>query len=445
MSNARPSTHTVAFVILSVALLAALAGCGSTLGSPAATSTPSPTSTPVPAAPKALYLASGGLKALDPATGHTLWEQSLVSSAWGAPVVSGTTVVQATSITTSSPPHGRLDAFDATTGTPLWHQELGFDTQPLLGGAGTTLFVATTAVSTTAPGAPAGVTLSALQSSDGRILWKQTIADTDIFSPLCASDGMVYLLTISSQGAYRVSAFRADTGAPAWNKTLGSGTALGFASGSGGVYVSLTPGHVPAFWRPNNNTSAHSKELAASMSRDSATGAALTTYRAQDGAQLWQAKGFITVQAAATGVVYAIQGTPQSSGDASFTALAYDAQSGHRRWQSAQLGVGDLYQDKPVTLPSGAAIYVFNAPMSAGDLHPRAYALQPSSGAQIWTSALDAYVGDSVASATAVYVVAEHATPTGITRSLMALTSATGASLWQLPLTGAARIALGYA
>ena len=89
-----------------------------------------------------------------------------------------------------------------------------------------------------------------------------------------------------------------------------------------------------------------------------------------------------------TGVVYAIQGTPQSSGDASFTALAYDAQSGHQRWQSAQLGVGDLYQDKPVTLPSGAAIYVFNAPMSAGDLHPRAYALQPSSGAQIWTTSL---------------------------------------------------------
>ena len=96
-------------------------------------------------------------------------------------------------------------------------------------------------------------------------------------------------------------------------------------------------------------------------------------------------------------------------------------------------------------MPSGAAIYVFNAPMAAGDLHPRAYALQPSSGAQIWTTSVASYVGDSVASATAVYVVAEHATPTGITRTLMALTSATGAPLWQLPLTGAARIALGYA
>jgi hypothetical protein len=172
------------------------------------------------------------------------------------------------------------------------------------------------------------------------------------------------------------------------------------------------------------------------------TGAALIAYRAQDGAQLWQATGFITVQAAAAGVVYAIQGTPQSSGDASFTTLAYDAQSGHQRWQSAQLGVGDLYQDKPVTLPSGVAIYAFNAPMSAGDLHPRAYALQPSSGAQIWTTSLDGYVGDSVASAMAVYVVAEHATPTALTRTLMALTSASGAPLWQIPLTGAARLAL---
>ncbi len=256
---------------------------------------------------------------------------------------------------------------------------------------------------------------------------------------------MVYLLTISSQGAYRVSAFRADTGAPAWNKALGSGTALGFTSGSGGVYVSLTPGHVPAARRANDVTPAKSNALTASMPRESATDAALTAYGAQDGAQLWQATGFITVQTAAAGVVYAIQGTPQSSGDASFIALAYDAQSGHQRWQSAQLGVGDLYQDKPVALASSTAIYVFNAPMTAGDLHPRAYALQPASGAQIWTSALDAYVGDSVASATAVYVVAEHATPTAMTRTLMALTSASGAPLWQLPLTGAARIALGYA
>jgi outer membrane protein assembly factor BamB len=211
------------------------------------------------------------------------------------------------------------------------------------------------------------------------------------------------------------------------------------------VYVSLTPGHVPAFWRPNTNTSAHAKELAASMSHDSATVAALTTYRAQDGAQLWQATGFITVQTVADGVVYAIQGTPQSSGDASFTALAYDAQSGRQRWQSAPLGVGDLYQDKPVILPSSATIYVFNAPMAAGDLHPRAYALQPSSGAQIWTTSRAAYAGDSVASATAVYVIAEHATPTALTRSLMALTSASGASLWEVPLTRDARIALGYA
>jgi outer membrane protein assembly factor BamB len=392
-----------------------------------------------------LYVASSGLKALDPATGNKLWEQPLVASAWGTPVVSGTTVVQATSITTSSPPHGRLDAFNATTGAPVWHQELGFDTQPLLGAAGTTLFVATSAVSTTAPGAPTGVTLSALRFADGQTLWKQTISDTDIFSPICASDGMVYLLTISSQGAYRVSAFHADTGASAWNKALGSGTALGFASGSGGVYVSRTPGHVPALWRPNSGTPANSPELTASIAHDTATDAALTAYRAQDGAQLWQATGFITVQTEEGGAVYAIQGTSQGSGAASFTALAYDAPSGQQRWQSAQLGTGDIYQDKPIAVASSAAVYIFNAPMSAGDPHPSAYALQPASGVQIWTNPLGAHVSDSVASATAAYVVAERATPTNINRTLMALNGATGASLWEIPLTGAARIALGYA
>jgi outer membrane protein assembly factor BamB len=374
-----------------------------------------------------------------------LWEQSLVGSAQRAPVISGSSVIQTSSVTTSSPPHDRLDAFNATTGTPLWHQELGFDTQAFLGGAGTTLFVATTAVSTTAPGAPVGVTLQALSSTDGKALWKQTLADTDIFPPICASDGMVYLLTASPQGAYRVSAFDTDTGAPAWNKALGSGTALGFTSGSGGVYVSLTPGHVPAFWRPSHSTPAQAGALTASLSPDSASGAALTAYRAQDGAQMWQATGFITVQTVADGVVYAIQGTPQSNGASNFTALAYDAQSGHQRWQSAQLGVGDLYEDKPVALASSTAVYVFNVPMTAGDAHPRAYALQPSSGAQIWTTALDAHVSDSVASATAAYVVAERATPTTISRTLMALTSASGASLWEVPLTGDARIALGYA
>jgi|GEM_PF-5929207 len=443
MKTSMRSTRTIATVMLSVALLSALAACGSTSAPPAATTTPSPTSTPV--TPNGLFVAAGGMKALDPATGHTLWEQSLVGSAWGAPVVSGTAVVQTTSITTSSPPHARLDAFNATTGTPLWHQELGFDTQAFLGAAGTTLFVATSAVSTTAPGAPAGVTLSALQSSDGHTLWKQTLADTDIFLPICASDGMVYLLTASSQGAYRVSAFHADTGAPAWNKALGSGTALGFTSGSGGVYVSLTPGHIPAFWRPNDSTPAHSNALTASMLQDNVTGAALTAYRAQDGAQLWQATGSITVQMEADGAVYAIQGTPRSTGAATFTALAYDAQSGQQRWPSAQLGAGDLYQDKPVAVASSTAVYVFNAPMAAGDPHPRAYALQPASGAQIWTNSLDAHVSDSAASATAVYVVAEHATPTNSTSTLMALTSASGAPLWQIPLTGFARIALGYA
>jgi outer membrane protein assembly factor BamB len=239
-----PRTLAIVMLLLSVALFGALAGCGTTSATPGATSTP--TATPAPAAPKSLYVASGGLKALDPATGHTQWERSLVGTAWGAPVVSGTTVVQATSITTSLPQHTRLDAFDATAGTPLWHQELGFDTQAFLSAAGTTLFVATSAVSTTAPGAPTGVTLTALQSADGQTLWKQTLADTDIFLPICASVSMVYLLTASSQGFYRVSAFHADTGASAWNKALGSGTALGFASGSSGVYVSLTPGHIPA-------------------------------------------------------------------------------------------------------------------------------------------------------------------------------------------------------
>jgi outer membrane protein assembly factor BamB len=433
----------LAALTISTALLSVLVACGSTSGSPSSTSAPSPTSTPPPAAPKALYLASGGLKALDPATGHTLWEQSLASSAWGAPVVSGATVVQTTSITTSTPPHARIDAFSATRGDPLWHQELGFDTQAFLGAAGTTLFVATSAVSTTAPGAPVGVTLSALQSTDGKELWRQTLADTDIFLPICASDGMVYLLTASSQGVYRVSAFHADTGAPAWNKPLGSGTALGFTSGSGGVYVSITPGHIPAFWRPNDSMPAHLSGLTAAMAQESATDTSLTAYQAQDGAQLWQATGFVTVQMEADGTVYVIQGTPQSTGAAAFTALAYDAQSGHQRWQSAQLGAGDLYQDKPVAVASSTAVHVFNVPMTAGDAHPRAYALQPSSGTQIWTNAFDAHVSDRVASATTVYVVAEQSTPTNTTRTLVALKSATGASLWQIPLTGSARIALG--
>jgi hypothetical protein len=58
---------------------------------------------------------------------------------------------------------------------------------------------------------------------------------------------------------------------------------------------------------------------------------------------------------------------------------------------------------------------------------------------------LDAHVSDSVASAMAVYVVAERATPTTISRTLMALSSASGVSLWELPLNGAARLTLGYA
>jgi outer membrane protein assembly factor BamB len=384
--------------------------------------------------------------ALDPTTGHSLWNQSLVGSAWGEPVISGGSVVQVSSITTSSPPHARIDAFSATTGAPLWHQELGFDTQAFLGVAGATVFVATSAVSTTALGAPVGVTLSALQSSDGKQLWRQSLSDTDIFLPICASDGNVYLLTAASHDtgmSYRVTAFDAHTGAPIWNKTPGSGTVLGVASGSGGVFISQTPGYIPAAQGAKTAAPSHTSGLTAVFLQNGATSASLTAYRAQDGAQLWQVGGFVAVQMEESGVVYAIQGAPQSSGAAVFTALAYDALSGRQLWQSAQLGAGDMYQDKPTALARSAAVYVFNAPTIPGDPHPHACALRAASGAQIWTTSLDAHVSDSAASARLVYVVAEHATPTNITRILIALTSASGAPLWQVPLTGAARIALG--
>jgi outer membrane protein assembly factor BamB len=437
-----PTRHFFATLMVLTALLVVLAGCGSTSGSPAAT----PTATPSPAKVQTLYVASSGLKALDPATGHTLWEQSLVASAQGAPVVSGSSVVQMSSITTSSPPHSRLDAFNAKTGAPQWHQELGFDTQAFLGVDDTTVFVATSAVSTTTPGAPVGVTLSALQSSDGKELWRQSLVDTDIFLPIRASDGMVYLLTGSSHDtgmSYRLSAFDAHSGAPKWNKALGGGTMLGFTSGSGGVFVSQTPGHIPAARVAQVGAPSHTSGLAAAISEDSATSASLTAYRAQDGAQIWQAVGFIAVQVEENGAVYAIQGAPQSSGAAIFTALAYDAHSGRQLWQSAQLGAGDLYQDKPTAVASSTAVYVFNAPMTAGDPHPRVYALKVASGAQIWTTSLDAHVSDSAASAAAVYAVAEQITPTSVTSTLMALQSAAGATIWQVPFTGAARITLG--
>ena len=85
----------------------------------------------------------------------------------------------------------------------------------------------------------------------------------------------------------------------------------------------------------------------------------------------------------------------------------------------------------------------FNAPMTAGDPHPRAYALQPASGAQIWTASLGAHVSDRAASATAVYAVVDHTTPASSASAVVALKSATGAPLWEIPLAGNARIALG--
>ncbi len=425
---------------LIVGLAASLAACG------AATTTPGATPSTTPVMARYLFIplfvdsqplpGGGALVAMEPETGRQLWSQPLSGPPAAAAVVAGSVVMQVSSVFTSKMPHSALAAFDTATGKVVWRKDLSDNTQGVLAAADATALLATSAVSATPPAPEVPTMLTAFKVSDGSELWRQPIPGQDIFQPLIVSDGMVFVISgaISDVSlTYTLSAYRLDTGATVWTKPLaGVGTMTGFAASHGGVFVSGVPGHIPAARRrPAPLTGA---AFSAGDAVSSATNGALTAYRAQNGAVLWQASGFLTVQGASGDEVLATLAEPQTDGKTLFTVIAYDASKGNQLWQSATLGTGDIYESKPTVTTSASLAYVFNMPASPGAVGA-VYALDLRSGAQTWRASLDATTAKGVADARAAYVCAwRYSQDGGVTAWVQAMSATSGAIVWSKPL-----------
>lgn len=432
-------TRRVAVLLLEVLVGLGIPACANVT----APAQPSPTATATPASFHALIVAGTAIDALDPGRGTLLWSRTLESAVAQAPDAAGGVIGLSTTIPSTQPPEGRVVALAAQTGTTMWQKDLGADTQGSVRAAGNVFILATSAVSTEAPNAPSGVTVSALHPADGATIWRHTLPDTDLISPTVFSAGTLFVLTgqfTLSDMNYTLTAFDVASGSHLWQKALGAGTILGSAAGDGGVYISMFTGHIPAEGSTQPRVAAMTAASAPAPVSPSPPAAALTAYRASDGAQLWRVSGFTTARAEVAGIVYATTALPDASGATSFSVTAYRATSGTMVWQSGPLGAGDLYQDKPIIAADAHRVYVFNMP----ETPPSVHALDGATGHAVWSVPLTAHVAARLAALDKVFVgtVAMPPDVETMKTSVMTLDGATGAMGWTHEVAPSASVGL---
>jgi len=191
-----------------------------------------------------LFLSSSteGVFSLDPATGKTLWHESIPGEVITRPSY-GEGVVIVKNI------DGVLFALDASKGKLLWRYEEGAPRLLLQGGS--------------APVIEGGVVLAAfanaklviLNLKNGKLIWQSMVAQpnglteltrmVDVRAKPTIVDGVIYV--VSYQG--NVSAIRLESAELLWMHPLSSIT--GAAVSSDTVYVSDTEGYVWAFDKSN--------------------------------------------------------------------------------------------------------------------------------------------------------------------------------------------------
>jgi outer membrane protein assembly factor BamB len=300
---------------------------------------------------------------------------------------------------------------------------------------------ATPPVATAAPNAAPGLIVTALQPRDGSAIWQQVLPNQELFGPARYSDGSVFViggLVESTAVAYTLTAYHAISGPLLWQQALGTGTLLGSAAGDGGVYISLSAGHLLAMLGPTTRGAAP-----AAPGQHSPFGDTLTAYRASGGTQLWHVSGFTPAHAEIGGTLYTTNAVEQAPGKASFTVIAYQAATGAQLWLSSLLGEGGITQDKPFVTADAHAAYVFNMP----ETQPSVHALIGTSGTPLWTALPDGAFQFGVAGGNMVFTAALPTAASGqppqtTTLTLYALQSSLGELRWQLPLESSVQVRL---
>jgi outer membrane protein assembly factor BamB len=162
-----------------------------------------------------VYTASGiGVRALDAATGATIWGVTMNADVRSAPAVAGGVVYVGTR-------ERRVHALDAGTGAPVWSVTVGgfVDAAPVV--AGGVVYV----------GAADGK-LYALNAATGATVWTATTGG-QVLDAAAVADGSVFVRA----GDGNAYAFDAATGAPRWTTPIGGNPAFGLGPTTTGPAV----------------------------------------------------------------------------------------------------------------------------------------------------------------------------------------------------------------
>ena len=156
-----------------------------------------------------LYLADqqAGLLALDPLTGHRRWAAPIRGTATALAFQDG--VVYLSSLTSADASAGLVSAVAGTDGRRLW------DSPSIPMSADVALLIAGTDTVCSSNG---GVT-SALNRGPGKLRWQVSAGPR---YPSALADGILLLMPGASGSAHALTALSADSGRPAWQRTLTS-------------------------------------------------------------------------------------------------------------------------------------------------------------------------------------------------------------------------------
>ncbi|SDM98628.1 Outer membrane protein assembly factor BamB, contains PQQ-like beta-propeller repeat [Halogranum gelatinilyticum] len=203
-----------------------------------------------------LYVGSpgGGLRALDPTTGETVWETRFETYP-NAPTVAGDRLFTSdgTAVYALGVESGR-ELWSKRFGAQLWTSVLVAD-----GGPGDpTLFVVRDEIresdgDSDAEREPDSPRLFALDGADGAVRWDAPLEHGPLYGSLAARDGAVY-----GGGKFGLAAFDAATGERQWHADIGRATNP--AVGDGSVFVGTDAATVHAL-DPNDGSEQWAVEL----------------------------------------------------------------------------------------------------------------------------------------------------------------------------------------
>jgi outer membrane protein assembly factor BamB len=406
----------------------------STIG---ATTLPTPASTPIPSpvasghnvnvtiADGVAYLSTtdNAVYALRTSNGTLLWRSKIDGSVDAQPLVANGVVYVTSYVGQNGPAH--VYALRASDGSLLWrYDNTNYSYLSLSTSDSNTVYVAS----------QDGI--SALNTSNGALLWHHAAKDTGSTLPL-EVNGVVYFSSSSDNASGTLYALRVSDGSTIWQYKTGSYTdtpvvanGVVYITSDGGMLAALraSDGHqiwkqtfdanfVQSFQLVNGVLYATTTKILEPPSAHSASPLQATT---AIGSLLWN-----TFQN-----VPAVQTIPQKQGLSSVYAIR--ASDGAILWHHAMNNGGDSWASW-LSVANGVIYASDSIPTNgtgAGDI----YALQSSNSSVLWHDKLNT----SPSGALLVNGVIYLSTSDGYSGAVYAVRASDGSLLWNYPLSGAA-------